>query len=140
MTQEKFDKIVEERIQKIQTTLVEKGKGYVRNGNKMHNFDVGASITGHSREKVLYGFMLKHLISFQDMVNDIEAGDLPTEEYVDEKIGDIICYAILAEASIKDKLKNKERDERSFEDAKAYALFMEIPNAIDKMYTQHTTE
>lgn len=104
MTQINFDIVVSKRLDATQATLIEKAKDYVRNGNKMHNFDVGASITGQSREKVLYGFMLKHLISFQDMINDIENGKLPTEEYVDEKIGDIICYAILAEASIKDKI------------------------------------
>ena len=35
---------------------------------------------------------------------DIEEGKLPTEKYVDEKIGDMINYLILQEASIKQKI------------------------------------
>ena len=49
----------------------------------MHNFNVGSRITGQSREKVIYGFSLKHLISINDIRNDIERGILPSEEIVD---------------------------------------------------------
>jgi hypothetical protein len=34
----------------------------------------------------------------------MELGKLPSEAMVDEKIGDLCCYLILAEASIKDKI------------------------------------
>jgi hypothetical protein len=42
-----------------------------------------------------------------DILNDIEKGTLPKEEVVDEKIGDLINYLILCEASIKDKINLK---------------------------------
>ena len=48
---------------------------------------------------------MKHYVSFLDILNDIEKGILPKEDVVDEKIGDLINYLILAEASIKDKIK-----------------------------------
>jgi hypothetical protein len=37
----------------------------------------------------------------------MEAGNLPKEEVVDEKIGDLINYLILCEASIKEKINNQ---------------------------------
>jgi hypothetical protein len=42
------------------------------------------------------------------MLDDIEIGALPKEETVDEKIGDLINYLILCEASIKEKIKNND--------------------------------
>ena len=104
MTETEFDTVVSERLEKTRLILVEKGKQYRRNQNPIHNFEIGANITGQSREKVLYGFMLKHLISFQDMINDIEQNTLPTVEHLEEKVGDIVNYMILFEASVKDKL------------------------------------
>src|SRR5690606_36379083 len=92
-------------LDKCKNTLVVKAKEYRRNNNPMHNFDVGASITGKTREQVLDGFMLKHYISYRDMINDIEEGRLPAEAYIDEKCGDIINYMILLKASIVDKIK-----------------------------------
>jgi len=65
----------------------------------------GAEISGISRERVLHGFMLKHLISYLDMLDDMDKGIIPTEAYLDEKIGDIINYFVLQEASILEKIK-----------------------------------
>ena len=100
-----FDEILEERLRKIRISLLIKGKEYRRNNDPLHNFNRGAKLSGQSREKVLWGFALKHKISFLDMIDDIEAGKFPNVETVDEKIGDLINYLILCEASIKDKIK-----------------------------------
>ena len=105
MKDKEFEEILKGRLDKIEKTLLIKAKEYVRNGDRLHNFNVGAAITGTSRERVLDGFLTKHYISYRDILNDIDEGKLPTEEYVDEKIGDIINYFILLEASIKNKIK-----------------------------------
>ena len=104
ITEQKFDEIVEDRLEKISTTLLEKGKEYRRNADPLHNFRVAAKILNTTEEKALVGFATKHLVSFLDIVNDIEQGKLPSENLVDEKIGDLINYLILCEASIKEKL------------------------------------
>lgn len=110
MTELKFNEIVEDRIKTIKSTLIEKGKEYRRNNDIFHNFNVGAKITSQSREKVLYGFMLKHLISFQDIINDIEQDKLPTTEHLEEKVSDIVNYMILFEASVKNKITIKKNN------------------------------
>lgn len=106
MEVEHFDQVLEERLKKIRMSLLIKGKEYRRNNDPLHNFNRGAKLSGQSREKVLWGFALKHQISFLDILDDIDAGKFPTVETVDEKIGDLINYLILCEASIKDKIQD----------------------------------
>lgn len=103
MNSEQFDKIVEQRCDKIKEVLSIKAKEYVRGDDRLHNFNRGAAISGVSRERVLHGFMLKHYISYLDMLDDIDEGKYPDWAYVDEKIGDIVNYFILLEASLKEK-------------------------------------
>lgn len=108
MTELEFDELVVKRTQQIEKTLVTKGKEYRRNNDPLHNFNVAAQVNNTTREKALWGFAVKHYVSFLDILNDIEKGILPKEEVIDEKIGDLINYLILAEASIKDKIKQNE--------------------------------
>jgi len=91
---------IEKRIKLIKETLTIKAKEYVRNNDEFHNFNEGAKITGQSPLRVLDGFLLKHLISYRDMLDDIDEGKLPTREHIEEKLGDIINYFILQEAQL----------------------------------------
>jgi len=107
MTEEQFDKLVENRLEKTKSILVTKGKEYRRNNNPLHNFDEASRIGNVSREKALWGFALKHQVSLVDLMNDLEQDKLPSLDLVDEKIGDMVNYLILLEASIKDKINLK---------------------------------
>lgn len=111
MSEKEFDYLVEKRLEQIKLTLVEKGKEYRRNNNPLHNFDRAAEVSGATREKALWGFATKHYVSFLDMLDDIEKGKLPSAALVNEKIGDLINYLILVEASIKDKLRKDVTEE-----------------------------
>jgi hypothetical protein len=108
MEVEHFDQILEDRLRKIRLSLLIKGKEYRRNNDPLHNFSRGAKLSDQSREKVLWGFALKHHVSFLDMLDDMDKGKFPKTETVDEKIGDLINYLILCEASIKDKIKEND--------------------------------
>lgn len=107
MKQEYFDKVLKETLESTNKTLGVKAKEYVRNDNPMHNFEVGARKSGQSREKVMYGFALKHEISIEDIRNDLDHGKLPTADMVKEKFGDAINYLILEKASILDRIENQ---------------------------------
>jgi hypothetical protein len=109
MTEAQFEDLVSQRLAKIQITLVKKGKEYRRNNDPLHNFRVAAKVNNTTEEKALWGFAVKHYVSFLDILNDIERGLLPKEEVVDEKIGDLINYLILCEASIKEKISNNAK-------------------------------
>jgi hypothetical protein len=107
MKEHQFYEILQQRLKKIEETLGNKAKEYAVEGDKLHNFNVGARITGQTREKVLWGFALKHYISFLDILENLDKGKLPTEAMVDEKIGDLINYLVLVEASLKDRLNGE---------------------------------
>lgn len=100
-----FDKVIKNTFNHIENLLLVKGKEYQRNGNVFHNFDSGANITGQTPERVLNGFLLKHLISYNDMLNDIENGKNPSEALVEEKLNDIITYFAIQKAQILKRIK-----------------------------------
>lgn len=105
MTQQEFEQVLEERLAAIRKTLASKGKEYAIEDNPLHNFEKGAAISGQSRERVLWGFALKHEISILDMIDRVDDGFIPTKERTEEKIGDLINYLILLEASLKDRVE-----------------------------------
>lgn len=108
MTEEKFDQVVKYRCDAIVKTLTEKGKEYRRNNDPLHNFRIAAKVQNTTEEKALWGFAAKHYVSFLDILNDIEQGKLPRREVINEKIGDLINYLILCEASIEEKISNTD--------------------------------
>lgn len=107
-----FDIEVQSTIQKIQELLLSKGKEYRRNNDPFHNFNIGSQMSGQIPEKVLHGFLLKHLVSYQDMLNDIEKGVFPKTEVVEEKFNDILVYFFIQKAMFLNRLtpQNKTND------------------------------
>lgn len=97
---EHFDKVISYTLEGIKELLIVKGKEYRRNNNPYHNFERGAQLTGQSRLEVLQGFLLKHLISAEDIRNDFRKGIMPDEEKVNEKYNDIIVYYLIEKAMI----------------------------------------
>ena len=62
-----FDTDIEATLVQIKELLLVKGKEYRRNNDVYHNFNVGAKISGQIPEKVLQGFLLKHLVSYRSL-------------------------------------------------------------------------
>jgi hypothetical protein len=100
-----FDTIVEETLDQIRTTLLTKGKEYRRNNDVFHNFNEGAKRTGRLPENVLQGFLLKHEISVDDMINDIRLGNMPRAAVIEEKMNDILIYNILLKAMLLNRVE-----------------------------------
>lgn len=107
MNRKEFEKVLEKRMANITSTLLIKGREYSRNDNALHNFEIGARVMNVTRERILWGFALKHYISIMDILDDLDNSIFPTEATVDEKFGDLINYLILCEASVKDKINGK---------------------------------
>lgn len=100
-----FDAIVESTLQQLKDTLITKGKEYRRNEDVFHNFNEGAKRTGKTPEQVLQGFVLKHEISVNDMVQDIALGIMPTTEAVNEKMNDILVYNLVLKGMLLNRVK-----------------------------------
>lgn len=103
MKAQQFQNILQDRIDKIREVLSSKQKEYATDHDKLHNFKEGARIDGkRTSAQVCWGYILKHLTSIHDIVNEIAAGNTAKLPLIDEKIGDAINYLILLEAILKD--------------------------------------
>lgn len=108
MTTKDFDIVVNHRLEECKRVLIEKAKEYAKGDeDRMHNFNRAAQITGECREKALFGFFLKHLVSVMDIIDDMNSNPnyVPNKALTEEKIGDAVNYLLLLEASIEDKRK-----------------------------------
>lgn len=98
-----FQQILRERIQQIRKVLSAKQEEYATDHDVLHNFKEAARIDGtRTPAQVCWGFMLKHLTSINDIVNEMSRNDNRHKHLLDEKIGDAINYLILLEAILKE--------------------------------------
>lgn len=107
MTQEDFSNEVKEILSQIEQTLIIKGKEYVRNDNPFHNFEAAARMNESHPCLELHGFLTKHLISYMDMLNDIDAGRSIKLSQVNEKLGDILVYFIIQKIQLSEYALSK---------------------------------
>jgi hypothetical protein len=121
--EEQFEATIANTLHELQELLLIKGKEYRRNDNPYHNFEEGATLTGRSREEVLQGFLLKHLISVNDMRNDSKRGLHANKEKINEKYNDILIYFMLEKAML---LENAKQNNESLDKAKKpYSKFLD---------------
>lgn len=104
MNNNEFEIAIKKHLDTINNNLIVKAKEYATDGDRLHNFNRAAEVTGESREKALFGFALKHLVSVMDMIDDVP-GKIPTQAKLDEKVGDLGTYIALLYASIQDRIK-----------------------------------
>jgi len=95
MKQKEFDKLVEHRMEVCKETLGLKAKHYATVGDRLHNFKDGAFINNCTPEQYALSLVTKHIVAIKDA---ILSGKLMSEEFAEEKIGDIINYMLLIEA------------------------------------------
>lgn len=101
MTNEFFEKAVDERIKKCRETLIVKAREYART-DREHNFRRAAQIMQCSKERALLGFAMKHLVSILDILDDIENGNKrPSAAQWDEKIGDLLNYLLILDVMVR---------------------------------------
>lgn len=103
MDNREFDRILTNRITAIKQVLASKGKEYGRM-DRLHNFKRAAAFMRTSPEVACFSFSMKHFTSIADIVDDTNAGYVPTKAMVNEKIGDAINYLILLEALLDERI------------------------------------
>lgn len=113
MTKTQFEEIFRERIKKVEELLITKAAHYASDEDRLHNFNLGARISGKTPAEVLDGFLLKHYISYRDILKDINEGKEVDPLKFEEKIGDIIVYFFLQEAVMLDSGLIKKKRKRN---------------------------
>jgi hypothetical protein len=130
MTTEIFNKILERRISKIREVLEKKAEEYGP-VDRLHNFKRSAAMLNCTPERALVGMKVKHDVSVLDIVDQIERdGTVPTLEMLDEKIGDLINYAILLEVAVHERATEEEFIS-SPESSDYFDVLYKEPNATD---------
>lgn len=100
MESSEFAAMSMERVETCLTTLNAKGEEYSRYGDRLHNFKTAGRIMNVTPSEALWGMYIKHLVSVQNMVQDIAAGKTIPHSAIQEKIGDSINYHLLLEGLI----------------------------------------
>lgn len=95
MNRTEFNKELEKLFDSIRQKFQVKGDEYTTEESVFANFDKGSRVIGLPPELVLDGYLTKHYVSYRDMLDGIFDGVRPTNELIDEKLGDIILYFIL---------------------------------------------
>lgn len=130
MNNTNFEIAVEKILSRVRENLLSKAKEYATDADRLHNFNLGVQMTGNTREDVIWGIALKHLISVTDIRTDIAKGKLPEQHFLDEKLGDWITYMTLLYASIQDKLNESEQLKKN---PYNYISDEEIKDAVSKV-------
>ena len=102
MNNKMFSAIVEARLDKLKSLLIKKGAEYSTEDDRLHNFKRGAEISGKHPTEVLDGFLLKHYVSYRDILDKVAKGETIDYNLIDEKLGDILAYYLILEALIVD--------------------------------------
>jgi hypothetical protein len=96
MTNDQFFKIIEERIDKCRAVLFMKNAQYAAGKPEtLHNFYRAAATLGQQPVTALRGMLVKHVVSVNDIIDDIEAGKVVKSSLIDEKLGDVINYYLI---------------------------------------------
>lgn len=102
MTQSDFDKCVEARINLCKKVLVAKGAEYA-NVDRLSNFKKAAGLRGCTPEEALWGMQVKHLVSINDMINELALGVHHPMCQWEEKIGDALNYLFILRAQLQER-------------------------------------
>ena len=95
-----FSLIVKEQLKRIEDLLVVKGAEYNLDDNdRFSDFKQAAAFTGQTPEQVLYGYMLKHVMSITTMIQT--GGEFTKERWI-EKITDNMVYLTLLRGLLED--------------------------------------
>lgn len=100
MSPDDFNEILTRRLDRIQTTLGAKRAEYMTGGDAFSNFKRAAEFQRIRPEQAAWNFLMKHLVSIQDMV---ESGTIYSTAQWDEKIGDAVNYLILIEGMVAER-------------------------------------
>jgi len=95
---ERIDKGIEDRIKATQELLLNKRAEYASGDkHRFHNFIKAAKVDGVHPARALHGMMMKHFVSYMDMLEEIEKNETIDVDKIKEKFGDLITYLILQE-------------------------------------------
>ena len=103
MTYDKFMELLEERFNKTRETYSTKMIEYANVNDVFESFKKGVGFSFHDTpEGVAWEYACKHFESIKTIISKV-SDEVPTDELLDEKIGDAINYLIIIKALVKER-------------------------------------
>ncbi len=103
MTYDKFMELLEERFNKTRETYSTKMIEYSNVNDVFESFKKGVGFSFHDTpEGVAWEYACKHFESIKTIISKCPE-QVPTDELLEEKIGDAINYLIILEGLIKER-------------------------------------
>lgn len=94
----KIDKSISKRLKMTEKLLLKKREEYASGDkHRFHNFMSAARVNSIHPARALHGMMMKHFVSYLDMLSEIEQNKEIDRRKIKEKFGDLITYFILQE-------------------------------------------
>ena len=98
-----FNKLLESRFKKTRETYSKKMNEYANHLDVFKSFKEGVGFSFHDTpEGVAWEYACKHFESIKNIISKCP-GEVPTDELLEEKIGDAINYLIILEGLIKER-------------------------------------
>jgi hypothetical protein len=102
MRQEDFDNCVNNRMELCKKVLVAKGIEYA-DDDRLSNFKKAAGLRGDTPESALWGMAVKHLVSINDMIDELSIGICHPLSMWEEKLGDALNYLFILRAQLQER-------------------------------------
>lgn len=103
MNTKELDSLVHQTFAEVNRLLVVKGGEYANSEDRLANFKRGAALTGCTPLQVLFIYMSKHYDAVASFVQTSAKGEArPSSEPIEGRLDDLINYALLAKALIKE--------------------------------------
>jgi hypothetical protein len=98
-----FNNLLEKRFEKTRETYSRKMNEYATDLDVFQSFKNGVGFSFHDTpEGVAWEYACKHFESIKTILSKLP-NEVPTDELLDEKIGDAINYLIILEGLIKER-------------------------------------
>lgn len=102
-----FEQIVKDQVEMCSKVMLAKSEEYSRNQDKLWNFKIAGRKLGVSQMQANRGMTIKHTVSIEDLITDIEEGKTVSMEVLDEKFTDEINYLLLLKAQMIEEISDK---------------------------------
>ncbi|MFA5408014.1 MAG: hypothetical protein WC343_04505 [Bacilli bacterium] len=110
VTYTEFERQAADLFDKCFARLLSKGIQYAGHEDRFGAFKKAANGEGCIPEEIARRYMLKHTIALKKLLEDIENGrdTNRSKEYLEEIIGDIICYYVLIYGMLVERIECNE--------------------------------
>jgi hypothetical protein len=106
----RFNALIDQVLDHCRSLLLQSKASEYSRGDRFSNFKRAAVRKGKIPERCADDFMEKHQVSFQDLLDDLERGEVAPWPVWQEKVGDIINYHLLILGMVDERLRRETKE------------------------------